>query len=627
MAEDSRIDELVRQLTEARRAYYNEGDSSLSDAEFDKLEDELRVLAPEHNYFKQVGIKTAAETAGRIRHIIPMLSAGKAKTLADVERWLKRLKLPENEKIMVEPKIDGLSAACRYVDGRLTEIATRGDGYEGQDITHIGRYLDTVPKQLKRPLTLEVRGELYLPKNTAYNTGGRPLRNNTVGLVNRKEAGDDVGYVHFTAYNIVGYTYNTEEEALALLKNLGFFTVDGHVCRSNEDIAAYYDEYIDKLRDDWEYETDGLMLIVNDTALQQDIDRRWIVDHHHHYSVAFKPPAASKTTPLKSVEWQISRAGLAIPVALFEPIELGGAVLERATLHNAKYVRELHLVKGDTLLIERANDVIPYVRDNVSRHGRSTEGFIHAMIITVCPSCGSRLIDESVHIRCPNPACPEVNIQKILYWVRSAGMENIAEATVRQLYAHNLVCSITDLYNLKPSDFLLLPGFGEKKTSNFFSEIEKSRTMDAVSFISRLGIRQVGEKSLKKLGVVNMTDFFSFNDDYYVIGKNLIEWRDNEANRTLLNELMQVLVITETPPDESSLGEVCMTGKGPLPRHQLEEKLREKGYVPTSSVTRKTVLLICENPEEHSAKLEKARKLHIEIISYHDFFGNDPELL
>ncbi|MCL2519506.1 MAG: hypothetical protein FWE37_00680, partial [Spirochaetaceae bacterium] len=364
------IKRLVTKLRQARTNYYNSGELLLTDNNFDDLEDKLRALAPHHSYFKTVGINfDSSGEAGKVKHLVPMLSADKAKDMTEVSKWLGKLKLASYQ-LIIEPKIDGLSASCRYVNGLLDVVATRGDGRTGQDITEVAGYISAIPKKLSQPLTIEVRGELYLPRNTSYDTKGKPLRNNTVGLINRKENKAEASFVHFAAYRIEGYSYGTEEEAIKLITALGFSSVPYQLVSSEEEIDNYYQQYLEQLRDQWVYETDGLMLVINNSRLQAELDRRWVVDHHHHYALAFKPPSASKVSSLINVEWQVSRSGFAIPVAIFAPIQLGGATLERASLHNAEYVGKLKLAAGDQLLIERANDVIPYVRDNLSGHGR-----------------------------------------------------------------------------------------------------------------------------------------------------------------------------------------------------------------------------------------------------------------
>ncbi|MBN2628844.1 MAG: hypothetical protein JXA95_19425 [Spirochaetales bacterium] len=617
------VKEIVRQLEEARNAYYNEETPLMSDAAFDELEELLRSLDPQNSYFGSVGIGGSSGEAGKIVHPHPMLSMGKAKTAAEVLKWMDRLALGEDTVYCEQPKIDGLGATCRYREGRLLYTATRGDGKIGQDISHIAAYVKDIPETIAFTREdVEIRGELYLPKDTTYDTKGKPLRNNCVGLINRKEDRGDLKHVRFVCYQIVSDRAELpgrESEKIALLNGAGFNTVEYHRVTS-DGVDTLYEKYLEEDRDRWLYETDGLILTVDDNTLHEGIDSRWVVDHHHHYAIALKPPAAGKETTLKTVEWQISRQGNLIPVAQFAPIELGGATLERASLHNAQFVREMMLIPGDRLLIERANDVIPYVRMNHSREGRSRESFIDPLIPRRCPVCSSPLEDRGVQLHCTNRECPERRIQSILYWVRQSDMEQVAEGTIRQLYKEKRVRGIKDLYTLGEKDFEGLEGFGEKKTSNFLNQAAEKRSMTATELIGKLGIPLIQQKALRKLGIQSLEDFWNFSDETYIIGQNLMAWRDDRENREFLEELLGVITVEESSPDET-LGEVCMTGKGPLGRKELTELAEAKGYTVGSSVTRATVMLVCEDPEGNSSKLQKARKSGIPIVSYEEFLS------
>ena len=616
-------DEIVRQLEEARQAYYNEGKPLMSDSAFDEMEDLLRSMDPGNPYFSSVGTEEGESDGSKIIHPHPMLSMGKAKTAPEVHKWMDRLSLGEDTVYCLQPKIDGLGATCRYREGKLLYTATRGDGTAGQDISHVASYMKDIPPAIGfTTADVEIRGELYLPKDTSYDTKGKPLRNNCVGLINRKEERYDLKYVRFVCYQIVSADESAvpsrESDKIALLEREGFNTVEYRRVTYG-DVEQIYRDYLESDRDRWLYETDGLIFTLDDNTLHDEIDARWVVDHHHHYAIALKPPAAGKETTLKNIEWQISRQGNLIPVACFEPIELGGATLERASLHNAQFVRDLMLVSGDRMIVERANDVIPYVRANLSSESRKADSFIHILIPRRCPVCGSPLEDRGVHLHCTNRTCPERQIQAILYWVRQSDMEQIAEGTIRQLYRENRVKSIRDLYTLTEEDFAGLEGFGEKKITNFLSQTTAKKHMTALELIGKLGIPLVQKKALKKLGINSLDDFSRFSDDTYIIGQNIIAWRDDRENREFLEELLQVIEIEEG--NDRGKGEICMTGKGPMGRKELTELAAGKGYSVGSAVTKSTVLLVCENPEGTSSKLQKARKNGIPLISYEEFIS------
>ena len=725
---------LVRRLEEAREAYYNSDAPLMSDAEYDALEDELRSADPENPYFTTVGFPAAdapdapdaADTADaadapdagapKVRHRVPMLSMAKAKDLGETEKWLRRL-APEPEwTLAVQPKIDGVSASLLYEGGELRGAATRGDGVQGQDISRITPYLPDIPPRIGFTRdAVEVRGELHLPKDTDYDTGGRPLRNNCVGLINRKEQREDIRHVRFLAYQIIwpegsdgpvevsgpaGGTaaplsalegeprLSSEFDKIRILREAGFSTFDSWLLTPEgppEDadaliaffmdrLGSIYADYTGSLRDAWNFETDGLILVVNDNRLHHRIDERWVVDHHHHYALAFKPPSPRARTVLKGIAWQVSRQGNLTPVALFEPVRLGGARLERAGLHNAGNVRRLRPALGDTIVVERANDVIPYVRDNLGGGPGSPPGGLTgeqpparqpqarqplteqplteqpptqqpraeqaenrfarqprerpedftdpALWPRHCPSCRSPLEESGVNITCPNLQCRDRVLQCLLYWVRCAEMEQVALKTLESLYDAGVLRTVRDLYRLEREDFSGLEGFGDKKIDNILRQIEGSRTMSPGDFIARLGIPMVQKKSLARLGITTMKDFLGFSDEGYVIGKRITEWKREPGNLELVNELLEVLVLEENTAERR--GVLTLTGTAPLPRKTLIAALEKAGWIIAGAVTRETAALLCSDTAATSTKLKKARDAGVPILTYEEFLAENP---
>lgn len=614
------IDEILQKLIEAREAYYNSESPVMSDAEFDSLEEQLASLDTENEYFSAVGSRP--ETDAKIRHAVPMLSMQKAKSIAELGKWMQRLLIPSDSEFCVQPKIDGLSASFLYLDGQLAYGATRGDGVTGQDVTYLADYIDDVRKNISiKEGDIEVRGELYLPRDTAYDTSGKPLRNNCVGLINRKENRDDLKHVRFIAYQIVRYDrFKTESEKIIFLKKEKFHTVDFEIIKSIGELEKFYSEYISTLRGKWLYETDGLIIIVNDRGLHEEIDSRWVLDRHHHYAMALKPPSESMTTVLNGIEWQVSRQGNLIPVAIFEPVFIGGARLSRASLHNAENVIAMKLLPGDEIVIERANDVIPYVRENRSSSGRADYNPSNGIMPDRCPSCGTILSAEGVHLKCANFECPEIIIQQILYWVSESQVENVAEASVRALFNLGKIRSIGGLYRMTASDFIGIDGFAEKKISNFIDEIKRSKKISSVGLLSRLGIPLVQTKTLKRLGINTVDEFLSFESDEYAAGRNIIEWKKNPLNMKLLNELVGILDIGDSSPSEKKRI-VCMTGKGPASRNELIKRIEEGGFEFSDTVTSAAEILLCDDRGSSSSKITKARKGGMKIMTYDEFFG------
>lgn len=638
-------DALAARLIDARETYYNSNVPLLSDAEFDALEDELRILDPTHSYFTTVGI--SAGGGEKIRHRVPMLSMEKAKNLDEVEKWLVRLNLAADSALTVQPKIDGLSASLYYRDGTLRYIATRGDGENGQDISHIAGHVRDIPPTIAFTNDpVEIRGELHLPKNTDFDTGGKPLRNNCVGLINRKDDRENLHFIRFLAYQIVwpeaGHMSSgvadrrlaSEYGKIDILKENEFYTFDkwrltaetaGDSAATDliSQLESVYDEYIGRYRDEWNYETDGLIIVVDDNRLHDEIDERWVVNHHHHYALAFKPPSQAAQTALRAVLWQVSRQGNLTPVAVFDPIKMGGATLERASLHNADNVRRLKLAGGDMILVERANDVIPYVRDNPAAQGREDGFRDDGLWPASCPSCGSVPVDSGVNLTCPNPECRDRVLQSILFWVRQAEIEQVALKTLATLYDAGKLRTVRDLYTLIAADFDGLEGFGEKKINNFLAQMASAKIMSATELISRLGIPMVQKKSLARLGISTLEDFLSFDDDSYVIGGRIADWRAQAGNLEFLNQLLEIVEIREDSQAETRRGVICLTGKAPVPRKALVTALETKGWTIAGAVTRETVKVVCDDPSGTSTKLKKARGAGIDIMTYEEFLEEE----
>ncbi len=608
------IDSLVKKLLEAKDAYYND-QPIMSDSEFDMLEDELKDTDPDNMYFSIVG--TSVKGSNKIKHEIPMLSCGKAKTYEEVLSWLKKINC-EEDALCVEPKIDGLSATIKYVNGKLSYISTRGDGEIGQDITYLKDYLN-IPKTLPMNNVIEIRGEIYLPKDTKFNLDNKPLRNVAVGLVNRKSNREDCKYLRFTAYQVLGIVFDSVSLSLEWLKKY-FDTVD-YIMAYNSNLQTTYDLYTNQLRNEWKFETDGLVVFIDRTDKHEKIDSQYTISHHHFYNIAWKPEAEGAETTLLGIDWDVSKNGNIIPVANFEPIILGSRVVQNATLNNFENVEKLNLHIGDKLFIILANEVIPFVQNVTHVSEDSTN-----LIPKICPSCGATLVRHGVHIRCNNKDCPIKNIKLITDYCSDCEMDGVSQQTIAILYNLNFIFSVVDLYSLheRKDKLLLIDGFGESKVNNLLKQIEKSKNQNIVQFISRLGIESLGEKGVMKLGIKTVNDFINFvrfngSGGTSVNGKNLINFL--KANEYFILTMISIIKPTDLKEGTDTLGEkVCMTGKGPLGRKELIEIIEQKGFTYTDTVNKETNILICEDPTSNSSKLQKASKLGVKLISYEDFF-------
>jgi DNA ligase (NAD+) len=610
----NKIQELVNKLLHYKEAYYN-NEPKISDEAFDKLEDDLKAIDPTNSYFTTVGIQAQGE---KIKHRYPMLSMAKAKTIDEVQSWLNKI-TDKKVEIIGEPKIDGLSCSIVYDKGKLQYLSTRGDGEYGRIISHIADYID-IPKTIGLIDRIEVRGELLLSKDTKFeNLEHKPLRNLAVGLVNRKDSGlEDLKYLEFIGYQIIGNNIpEFEDMKINLINNLGFITVPYQLFYSIEEIENYFNKYKNEYRNEWLYETDGLILCVNNNNLHAEINSKYIVSHHNHFNIALKPTAESTWTIVEGIKWQVSRQGNLIPVVYFKPVIIGGSEIKNASAHNYENVINLKINEGDEILIEKANEIIPFIKDYKATKEKSEQ------ILEICPSCFSVLQVKGIHLHCYNKDCPERNIQIITYFVQQLELDDISEATIRLLYENDLIRRIKDLYRLDYSQVIDLPGMGEKKIDNLKQQLEKSKGITIDKFLAKLGIDLIGEKAIIKLGIKTQYDFWNFSDTKYKIGQNLISYREkNKADLIDLMTLMQVRDVKETQGKKiMSKGKVCVTGEWIKPRKEIQKDIEGMGYEFSSSVTKDTTILLCENPESGTTKIKKASEKGIKIMSYDSFFS------
>jgi len=607
-------DTISAKLLKAKKAYYD-GKAIMSDADFDALEEELRQIDPKHSYFSVVG--TPTNSKAKFKHVIPMLSAGKAKTFDEVEAWAKKMGITK-EIFVAEPKIDGMSATCIYENGKLVTVATRGDGSVGQDVTHIASYM-ALPASISLKGRIEVRGELYLPKVNPI--AKEKIRQAAVGLVNRKDSDlHELKHLHFVAYQVWGSSMSKENHKLAWLKENKFEVIDYKTFKL-EAIEAGFQFYLDNLRQEWNYETDGQIFVVNDNSKWDEIDAKYEVEHHHHYMLAWKPPSEGKETELLDIEWNVSRNGKIIPVGIFKPIVLGGAKIQRATLNNFENVEKLALHKGDTIFVERANDVIPYFKENLTKH--KPKDFQGDLVPHQCPSCKGKTAIEGVHLVCNNKHCPEQQVLKVIYWVQKCKMDQFGDSSVRALFDAKKVSNVRDLYSLKASDLKGLDGFGDSRIKNTLEQIDATREMGIGQFIKRLGVEGVGERAAENMEIKTEADFWAFNSKNITsktnsVGTDFIEFRDE--NKSFVKELLDAVVITVPKVARKGALIIAMTGSGPESRDKLVKKIEAKGDTFSDHVGKETNVLLCEDPSGDSSKLKKAAKLGVKLLKYEDYF-------
>lgn len=614
------INQLVADITEARNAYYTDGSSRWSDEEYDAMEQMLRDLDPKNSILKKVG---SPAVGVKVKHRVPMLSMQKAKTFEEIQKWIAKTNWGKWGKLwLVEPKVDGNSVSLRYSKGVLQHAVTRGDGKEGQDITHIVKLIEDIPQTITHQEDFEVRGELYLPKGTK-TVKGTPLRNVVAGLLNpdRKDV-TQAHQIKFVACRLLptgDHLIPSEQRAVEWLRAQFSNVIPYTKAFEASQIHEIWKEHNDEgKRHLYEYELDGLVIVVDNWAVQELQPNN--NDHHLDFNIAYKFSNEYKRTTLCGVTWQMSRHGSLIPVANFEPVNIGGTTIRNAGMANARAVENLKMMIGDEIEITRSNDIIPALTKsfaaNLDKRNYSP------LILQKCPHCNTELEWKGVHLHCPNRNdCDEQQIQRIVHWVVACEMDGVSEQTVRALWYNASLRSISGLYVLKNQEAELhyQEGFGKSKISNLLAQIERSRKVSIHDFIERLGIPSVGVKSAKKLGINSLQQLLQFQSDGSAIGDAVASYVADANNYQEIVALSECLQIENHTEKQGKL--VCATGKAPMARNDLIKLLERNGYVWSDSVTKDLHLLLCDDPHSGSTKNKKAEKLGIQVMTY-DLFLN-----
>lgn len=662
------LQELADKIAEYNHAYYIEDKPLVSDAEYDqlfninlKLEQKFPHLILENSPSKKVGAKVENKFA-KITHNTPMLSLSNVFDEEDVKDFLDRIKsflrLDQFSPIFCEPKIDGLSFAATYKNGILTTGATRGDGYIGEDITANIKTIKDFPHKINNaPELLEVRGEIYIEKNDFISLNqeqeqqGKDKfanpRNAAAGSLRQLDpsvtAKRPLKYFVYAIGSAKEELANSQDQLLAKFKELGFNVNEiGKLANSEEEIFDFY-EYLKTNRENLPYEIDGVVYKLNDFALQ---DRMGFIARSPRFATAHKFPAIIGQTKLLSITVQVGRTGTLTPVAELEPIEIGGVIVSRATLHNYQEIARKDVRVGDYVFLQRAGDVIPQITGvDLAKRSADATTFDPPLF---CPSCNSKLhyVPEDIIIRCDNGLnCPAQNYERIRHFVSKNAMdiEGLGRKQVEFLIDKGLISNPYDIFFLKEKNEASLTklenmdGWGKKSVENLFNNIEKSKNVSLPRFIYALGIRHIGEQNAKLLArefgsyenfIAQMELLKENNPEIYQKLNNLdgignkmlvdiIDFFDVKENIELIKNLSEVLNIEdykETREQSSLTGKIVVfTGSMPtLSRAEAKATAEKLGAKVAASVSSNTDLVIAG--EDAGSKLKKAKELGIKII-------------
>lgn len=653
-----RIDELVKLLKQYNYEYYVLDNPTVTDYEYDSLLRELEVLENEHPEYirsdsptQKVGDYLKLDL-DEIVHQAQMMSLQDVFNFQELREFDERVKKAvgsRNIEYTCELKIDGIASTIHYEDGLLVLAATRGNGVVGENITQNALTIRTLPKVLKKPLTLEVRGEVYMQKdvfnelNILREKENKPLfmnpRNAAGGSlrqlnaeITRERKLDQFAY---TLVNPEKYNIYKQSDVMDFLKDLGF-NVNPHyrLCKNIEEVIQYIESFNER-RKELNYATDGIVIKVNDLTLYDTIGYTVKVPK---YAVAYKFPAEIVTTKLKDIVFTVGRTGMITPNAVLEPVLVGGTTVSRATLNNEDFIIQRDIRIGDYVKIRKAGEIIPEVVE--VDFSRRKENLVPFKMLTHCPECGMELAkreNESEH-HCINPNCCGRILEQLIHFSSRVAMdiEGLGEKQTELLYNLGYIKDVSDIYLLEnyKQDLLTLEGYGHQKVTNLIDAINKSKDNKLEQLIFGLGIRFVGAKasknltkyyhSIDELKNARYDDLITIDDIGDVMARSIVDYFENEHNLKIIDRLKEYGVnpisVVEVNNHQPLLGKtIVVTGTlNSLSRTEANELIEKNGGKASSSVSKKTSYVLAGS--EAGSKLTKAKELGVTVITEEEFF-------
>ena len=653
-----RIDELRKTLSYHAIKYYVYDSPEISDYEYDRMYAELVRLEGENpDYFdptsptQRVGGKPL-DKFEKVTHTVRMSSLTDVFAFEELEDFIVRTNAAAGGDALysVEPKIDGLSVALTYENGIFVNGATRGDGTTGEDVTSNLKTVASIPLKLTEPLSLTVRGEVYMPHasfekvNAQREREGKPLmanpRNAAAGSLRQldpkiaAERGLDIFVFNLQDGSLYqdGRTPVSHTETLDRLRELGFKVLDLRKCVSGASDVISHVRYIGERRESLPYDIDGAVIKLDSLSLRTVLGEG---TNTPKWAVAYKYPPECKKTRLTDITVAVGRTGVLTPTAVLEPVRLAGTTVRSATLHNLDFIRERGIMLGDTVSVQKAGDIIPEI---VASHPELRDGSErHFDMPTVCPSCGEPVFrDEGeAAYRCTNALCPAQLSRSIEHFCSKDAMniDGLGPQIVEALLANGLITGVSDLYRIKAEDIARLDRMGEKSAANLVSAIEGSKKAGLERLVYALGIRNVGQVAatalaarfgtLEALMSATVGDIIGIEDFGLITAECVVNFFSHEQNRVLCHELRDLGILTESTQKASSdvFAGLTFVLTGTLPTMSRDEAaalIKDRGGKVSSSVSKKTHYVVAG--EAAGSKLTKANELGITVI-------DEPELL
>ncbi|WP_226678594.1 NAD-dependent DNA ligase LigA [Mesobacillus jeotgali] len=650
---EKKAKDLQNLLNQYAYEYYVLDQPSVPDAEYDRLlrelieiEEQFPDLQTPDSPTQRVGGEILT-MFNKVQHAIPMLSLGNAFDEQDLRDFDRRVRqgVGDNVAYVCELKIDGLAVSLIYEDGLLVRGATRGDGTTGEDITSNLKTVRSLPIRLNEPVSLEVRGEAFMPKKSfeALNKARKEReeepfanpRNAAAGSLRQLDpkiaASRNLDVFLYGIANVGDTGIRAHSEGLDYLEKLGFKAnkerrkVDGI-----EGVIEYVNSWVEK-RPDLPYDIDGIVIKVDSLDQQAELGT---TAKSPRWAIAYKFPAEEVVTTLKDIELSVGRTGVVTPTAILEPVQVAGTTVGRASLHNEDLIREKDIKIGDKVVIKKAGDIIPEVVNVLAEQRTGDEVEFH--MPTECPECDSELvrIEGEVALRCINPKCPAQIREGLIHFVSRDAMniDGLGERVVSQLFAEELIKDVADIYKLTREQLLALERMGEKSVNNLLSAIEATKDNSLEKLLFGLGIRLVGAKAAKtlaqefdtmdKLMQASKDELTAINEIGDKMADSIVTYFDNDEVKELVSELKAVGVnmeykgpkkVTAEESDSFFAGKtIVLTGKlEQMGRNEAKEKIEALGGNVAGSVSKKTDLVIAG--EDAGSKLTKAESLGIEV--------------
>ena len=653
-----RIDELNKLTAYYAKKYYDDDDPDISDFEYDMLMLELRNLEKEYPEFiskdsltQHVG-GTVKEGFAKVEHEVPLQSLQDVFNFEEIEAFDERVKKVASEngidevKYVVETKIDGLSSALEYKDGKLVRGATRGNGLVGEDVTENLKTIKTIPQELPEKINITVRGEVFISKKefekmnqereeneeelfaNARNAAAGSLRQLDSSITKKRPL--DI-YI-FNVQKIEGKEFNSHFEELEYLEKLGFNVNPVRIPCSNVEEVKKAINKIGEDREQLTFGIDGAVVKVDNLKLRTILGTTSKVPK---WAIAYKYPPEQKETILKDIEFQVGRTGVITPLAILEPVRVAGSLISKTTLHNEDFVKEKGLKIGDRVIIQKAGDVIPeIVRAVVEKRDGTEKEFV---MPTHCPVCGAETVREEGEsaVRCTGIECPAKLYRNLVHFVSREAMniDGLGENIIGILLEKKMISNIADIYDLEFEDLTSLKKNGKKFAQNLIDSINISKQNDLYRLITALGIRHVGVKAAKvlaktyenmdNLANASIEDLSQVDEVGPIVANSINEFFSQEQTKDLLKRLKDAGVNMERQKEENE--DDRFAGKtfvltGSLEKYSREEAsniIEKFGGKTSSSVSKKTTYLLAG--EDAGSKLTKAQSLGVQIISENEF--------